>query len=102
MITNSENNEKSKETIAEQTQIKFIRCPECGEKIPMAPNLEMMIEAIDNHVGTHRKQPHDNLAVAHLKTPTISMDLTKQVLQRAADMVDPDVIEPNKKPSIWL
>ncbi len=105
MITNLENNEKSKENVTENPQIKYISCPECGEKIPMSPTLQEMIEAIDNHVSIHKKQPNADMTVAHLKTPTICMELTKQVLQRAADMIDADVTdvtEPRQKPSLWL
>ena len=101
MIT-IENNEKSKEDVSEQTQIKFIRCPECGEKILMVPTLEEMIEAIDHHVSSHRKQPDADLAVAHLKAPTICMELTKQVLQRASDIIDVDLTDARQKPSLWL
>ena len=101
METEIENYEKSKGNVNiqsnQQPQIKFIRCPECGEKIIMVPTLGEMIEAIDNHVSTHRKQPHADLTVAHLKTPTIRMELTKQVLQQASDMLDD-----TRKPSLWL
>jgi hypothetical protein len=102
MITTSENNEKSTENVSEQPQIKYIRCPECGEKIPMVPTLDEMIEAIDHHVSTHRKQPNADLTVPHLKSPTICMELTKQVLQRASDMLDADVTDSRQKPSLWL
>ena len=102
MITDLENNEKSKENRTEHPQIKYIRCPECGEKILMVPTLGEMIDAIDLHVSTHRKQPNAEVAVAHLKTPTICMELTKQVLQRASDMINADVTDPRQKPSLWL
>ena len=102
MSSNLENNEESKENVTEQTQIKFIRCPDCGEKILMSPTLGEMIEAIDHHVSIHRKEPNADVPVAHLKTPTICMDLTKQVLQRASDMIDADVVDPRQKPSLWV
>jgi hypothetical protein len=102
MITNLENNEKPKEDLSEQTQIKYIRCPECGEKIMMVPTLDEMIEAIDSHVSTHKKQPNADLTVPHLKAPTICMELTKQVLQRASDMLDDEVPNTRQKPSLWL
>ncbi len=101
MTTNLENNEKSQENVTEQTQIKYIRCPDCGEKIPMVPTLGEMIEAINHHVSTHKKLPNADLTVAHLKTPTICMELTKQVLQRASD-IDADVPDARQKPSLWL
>ena len=102
MITNSEKNEESKENGNEQTQIKYIRCPECGEKIPMVQTLGEMIEEIDHHVSTHKIQPNGDVTVVHLKAPTICMDLTKQVLERAADMIDTDVTDARQKPSLWL
>ena len=102
MVTNLEDNEKSRENLTEHSQIKYIRCPECGEKILMVPTLEEMIEAIDHHVSTHRKQPNADLAVVHLKAPTICMELTKQVLQRASDMIDADVTDARQKPSLWV
>lgn len=102
MITNSENNPATKENGNEQTQIKYIRCPECGEKIPMVPTLGEMIEEINHHVSTHRTQPKGDVAAVHLKAPTICMDLTKQVLQRAADIMEPDVTDARQKPSLWI
>jgi len=68
----------------------------------MVPTLGEMIEAIDHHVSTHRKQPNADMAVAHLKTPTICLELTKQVLQRASNMIDADLTDSRQKPSIWL
>jgi hypothetical protein len=104
MITNLENNEKQKENVTEQTHVKFIRCPECGENIPMVPTLDEMIEAIDQHVSTHKKQPNSDVPVVHLKGPTICMELTKQVLERASEMMDEDedVPDARRKPSLWL
>jgi hypothetical protein len=102
MITNLENNEKHEENVTEQTHVKFIRCPECGEKIPMVPTLDEMIEAIDQHVSTHRKEPISEVPVARLKGPTICMELTKQVLERASEMIDDDVSDARRKPSLWL
>lgn len=102
MITNLEKNEESKENVIEQLQIKYIRCPECGEKIPMVPTLGEMIEEIDHHVSTHKKPVNDDVPVVHLKAPAICMELTKQVLERAADMMDTDVTDARQKPSLWL
>lgn len=102
MTTDLENIAKSKDNVAEQPQIKYIRCPECGEKIPMVPTLAEMIEAIDLHVSTHRKYPNAEAPVAHIKAPTICMELTKQVIQRASDMIDADMTDPRQKPSLWL
>ncbi len=101
METQIENEGKSKENVNipsnQQTQIKYIRCPECGEKIPMVPTLGQMIEAINIHVTTHRKHPHADVTEPHLKTPTIRIELTKQVLERASEM-----IEDPQNPPLWL
>ena len=102
MITNSENNPATKENGNEQTQIKYIRCPECGEKIPMVQTLGEMIEEINRHVSTHKIQPKGDVTAVHLKAPTICMDLTKQVLQRAADIIEPDITDARQKPSLWI
>ena len=102
MITNLENNEKSRENLTEHSQIKYISCPECGEKILMVPTLGEMIEEINHHVSTHKKQPNVEMPVVHLKAPNICMELTKQVLERAAEMIDSDVTDARQKPSLWL
>jgi hypothetical protein len=101
METNIEHNEKSKESIhiigIQQPQRKCIRCPECGEEILMVPTLGKMIEAIENNVSSHRRQPNDDVTVARLKTPSIRTTLTEQVLQQASDVIDV-----RYKPSLWL
>ena len=101
METNIEHNEKSKESIHviinQQFRMKCIRCPECGEEILMVPTLGKMIEAIENHVSSHRRQPNTDVIVARLKMPSIRTDLTEQVLQQASDMMDV-----RQKPSLWL
>jgi hypothetical protein len=50
----------------------------------------------------HRKESNVDVPAAHLKTPSICMDLTKQVLQRASDMIDADVVDARQKPSLWI
>jgi hypothetical protein len=102
MITNPENNPTTKENGNKQTQIKYIRCPECGEKIPMVQKLGEMIEEINRHVSTHRKQPTADVPAVHLKAPAICMELTKQVLERAADIAEPEIADARQKPSLWL
>jgi thiamine monophosphate kinase len=101
MESNIEHNEKSQESIHiignQQPRMKCIRCPECGEEILMVPTLGKMIELIENHVSSHRRQPNTDVTVTRLKTPSIRTDLTKQVLQQASDMMDV-----RHKPSPWL
>jgi hypothetical protein len=64
---------------------KYIRCPECGEQIEMVPVLGQMIEAIENHLETHRGYSQQKCYVPP-KMPSIEEDLTVQVLQRAAEI----------------
>ena len=101
MESNIEHKEKSQESIHiignQQARMNCIRCPECGEEILMVPTLGKMIEAIENHVSSHRRQPNTDVTVARLKMPSIRIDLTKQVLLQASDMMD---VRP--KPSPWL
>jgi hypothetical protein len=68
-----------------QTMNRFIRCPDCGEEIAMVPVLGQMIEAIENHIATHKLQPNHDFK-SHHKAPCIRDDLTVQVLQRAAEI----------------
>jgi hypothetical protein len=68
-----------------QTLNRFIRCPDCGEEIAMVPVLGQMIEAIENHIATHKDHPNHDFKV-HPKAPCIRDDLTVQVLQRAAEI----------------
>ena len=67
---------------------RYIRCPDCGEQIPMVPVLSQMIEAIENHISTHKDHvnypEHD--PIKHPKAPCIREDLTEQVLVRAAEI----------------
>jgi len=70
------------------TQKKYIVCPECGEQILMVPVLAQMIEAIENHLSTHKDHndypEHDHLH--HPKAPCINEGLEEQVLIRAAEI----------------
>jgi hypothetical protein len=101
MDINIERNEQSKESnnevINPQPAKKFIRCPECGEEILMVPTLGEMIEVIENHVELHKKRPKNDVPFNHIKTPTIRIDLTQQVLLQASDMMDLP-----RKPSLSL
>ena len=66
---------------------RHIRCPDCGEQILMVPDVTQMIEAIEDHISTHKAgeyPKHD--PIAHPKTPFIREDLTEQVLIRAAEI----------------
>jgi hypothetical protein len=40
---------------------KVIRCPNCGEEIRMMHNLPELIDAIENHITTHRRHPRNEL-----------------------------------------
>ena len=106
MGINPENNEHSAENVNQITKQlstkKYIRCPECGEEILMVPTLGEMIEEINHHVSTHKKQPNVEVPMVHLKASNICMELTKQVLERAAEMIDSDVTDARQKPSLWL
>ena len=94
-------NEQSKENINQvnnqQPPKKYIRCPECGEAILMVPTLTEMIASIEDHVISHKKHPHDDLTVTHLKTPALQLDLAQQAVLQASEMTSPI-----QKPSLWL
>jgi hypothetical protein len=72
--------------------VKCIRCPDCGEEILMVPVLSEMIEAIENHISTHkepRAQLNADLQLHHPVAPTpLRESLTEQVLTRAAELSD--------------
>ena len=70
---------------------RCIRCPDCGEEIMMVPVLAQMIEAIENHIGSHKEHPDRlkrDLAIPHPGEPQIEENLAEQVLQRAAEISD--------------
>ena len=75
---------------------KYIKCPNCGEQIQMMPSLPQMIEAIEDHLLTHKERnvypKHD--PIRHPKSPSINEDLTEQVLMRAAEIGDSLSITP--------
>ena len=79
------------------SRMKCIRCPECNEEILMVPTLGKMIEAIENHVSMHKRQPNICMTMDRPKAPSICINLTEQVLQQASAITD----LPNK-PSFWL
>jgi DNA-directed RNA polymerase subunit RPC12/RpoP len=71
--------------------LKYIRCPDCGEEIMMVPVLAQMIEAIENHISTHKElgtHLKTDLAIGHPKAPCMRENLTEQVLTRAAEISD--------------
>jgi DNA-directed RNA polymerase subunit RPC12/RpoP len=80
-----------------KSKMKCIRCPECGEEILMVPTLKKMIEAIENHVSTHKKQPSVEIDAPTLKPGLIRTDLTEQVLEQASE-----TLEVSQKPPLWL
>ena len=65
----------------------------------MVPALSDMIQAIENHLSTHKEgtcPKHDPLS--HPKTPDIIEDLAEQVLVRAAEIGE----SLSKEPAITL
>ena len=65
----------------------------------MVPALSDMIQAIENHLSTHKEGPypkHD--PIKHPNGPSISEDLAEQVLVRAAEIGD----TLSKEPAITL
>ncbi len=83
-----------KEDICKEPRIetaRYIRCPDCGEEIMMVPVLGQMIEAIEDHLATHKdypNRPEHNLPMSHPKAPQIEENLAEQVLTRAAEISD--------------
>lgn len=78
---------------------KYITCPHCGEQILMVPVLSDMIQAIENHLSTHKEgsyPKHD--PIHHPKAPSLSEDLAEQVLMRAAEIGE----TLSKEPTITL
>lgn len=78
---------------------RYIICPHCGEQIPMVPVLSDMIQAIENHLSTHKEgtyPKHD--PIQHPKAPSLSEDLAEQVLMRAAEIGE----TLSKEPTITL
>ena len=70
---------------------RYIRCPDCGEEIMMIPVLGQMIEAIENHLATHKDRadlPKHELPMPHPRAPNLEEDLAEQVLTRAAEISD--------------
>lgn len=78
------------------SKMKCIRCPECGEEILLVPTLGKMIEAIENHIGTHRKQRPSRTEIT-LEPTNIRTDLTEQVLEQASKLNGVSL-----KPPPWL
>jgi len=78
--------------MCESQNQKYITCPHCGEQIHMVPVLSDMIQAIENHLETHKEGSYPNLdPLQHPKTPRIrddpaEEDLAEQVLMRAAEI----------------
>jgi len=69
------------------TEQRYIRCPDCGEQIAMVPDVTQMIEAIENHISTHKDGEHPKQdPIAHPKAPILREGLTEQVLIRAAEI----------------
>ena len=70
------------------SRMRCIRCAECSAEILMVPTLGKMVEAIENHVNFHRKQPSADMLVARLRKDFVRANLTEQVLQQASEWVD--------------
>ena len=62
----------------------------------MVPTLGKMIEAIENHIGTHRKQRTVSTEFT-LEPTNIRTDLTEQVLEQASKLNGLSL-----KPPPWL
>jgi len=78
---------------------KYITCPHCGEQILMVPTLADMIQAIEDHLSTHKEgnyPKHD--PIQHPKPASISENLAEQVLMRAAEIGE----TLSKEPTITL
>lgn len=71
--------------------VRYIRCPDCGEEIMMVPILGQMIENIENHIATHKVNTgpagHD-LSMPHPRVPNLEENLAEQVITRAAEISD--------------
>ena len=80
-----------------QSRMKCIKCPKCGAEILMLPTLGKMVEAIENHVGSHRRESTTDMVMDRLITPSVRTNLTEQVLLQASDITDF-----SNKPPIWL
>ena len=87
--TDVEHNQESSSTQKDDNQsaqLRFIRCPDCGEKILLVPNLALMIEAIERHSSTHKACPNRD-GVFSQKPGYIRQNLTEQVLTNASELV---------------
>jgi hypothetical protein len=83
--------ESTKEPQEQFANARYIRCPDCGEEIMMVPVLGQMIEAIENHISTHKDHvnlPNHDLPMPHPRAPNIEENLAEQVLTRAAEISD--------------
>ncbi len=76
---------------------KYIRCPECGEQIPMVPVLSEMIQNIESHLEIHKENERRDTTLPRVNELFIQDSLTEQVLQRAAESTE----APNKN-STWI
>jgi hypothetical protein len=72
----------------QSSTMRCIQCNICGEKILMVPTLEKMIEAIENHIDTHRKQSGSELTEDEISPADIRTNLTHQVLDQASKMLE--------------
>jgi hypothetical protein len=85
------NDDVNQSELSPVKNLRCIRCPDCGEEIMMVPVLSEMIEAIENHLATHkepRAQLSHDIPLHHPKAPELRENLTEQVLQRAAEISD--------------
>ena len=92
-----EHQEITNENGGKQSTMRCIRCPDCGARILMLPTLSKMVEAIENHVSSHRQETNHNVAFDQLGMPALRTNLTEQVILQASEM--PDI---GSKPPIWL
>lgn len=84
-------NEANKAPQESLENVRYITCPDCGEQIMMVPVLGQMIEAIENHISTHKPSPVNDateIPMPHPQAPNIEESLAEQVLTRAAEISD--------------
>jgi DNA-directed RNA polymerase subunit RPC12/RpoP len=93
----SKTEERIDDSQIKKSTMRCIRCPECGAEILMIPTLRKMIEAIENHISTHRKQSYNKIDGVTLKPAHIRTSLTEQVLELSSEM-----LEASQKPPLWL
>jgi hypothetical protein len=86
---------KKNNNLPEKSTMRCIICPDCGQEILMVPTLTKMVEAIKNHVSTHRGQSKDEIEDEIIRPVKLSSNLTEQVLEEASKML-------TQSPPLWF